>query len=112
VIRKSLILVAAALAVAPPALSGSLLHRPALRVTSLAPLRVVGTRFVARERVRVTATVDTARSSRLVRASSTGTFAATFADLTADRCVAYVVRAVGASGDVAVVKARPLCAPA
>jgi hypothetical protein len=84
----------------------------ALRLLKPAPLQVVGSHFVARERVRVTASADSNSVSKRVRASSSGTFTARFA-FGAGHCSGLRVVAVGNDGSRATLKRIPLpaCMP-
>jgi hypothetical protein len=81
--------------------------KPSLELVSSAPLTVRGRGFRAGERVRVFA----GGASRQVRASSRGSFVLTLGS--GDRCNVVRVRAVSASGAVAVLKvlASPQCPP-
>jgi hypothetical protein len=96
-------LVAVATAVAARgAGSGS---RPTLRLVAKEPLVIKGLAFKHRERVRVTATVNETQRVARVRASYSGSFTATFANVTYDPCsTELVVRAAGARGSTADVK--------
>jgi hypothetical protein len=83
-------------AVAAPARSAL----PRLRLTSMSPVRVAGTRFVHGERVRV----RYGTSLRVVRASPAGSFVAQFT-VSADPCNGPVlITAVGTRGDTAAIK--------
>ena len=75
--------------------------RPALRVVSLSPLVVRGTRFVAGERVKLLVSAGTPRR-RSARADRSGRFTAAFA-LELDPCTSFVVQAFGTSGSRAMV---------
>lgn len=77
------------------------------------PLTVRGTRFLAGERVRVTARTP-AISTRTVRARIDGTFVLSFRGVTVDRCSVTRVAARGSSGSTAGLKLlpSPLCPPA
>jgi hypothetical protein len=79
-------------------------------VTDTAPFTVHGTKFLAKERVSVTVSVNQAWTHR-VTAGSTGGFTTQFPRLSLNRCAAYVVRASGSRGSVAVLKVIPACAP-
>jgi hypothetical protein len=82
-----------------------------LRVIDLTPVTVKGLRFHAGERVRV-ALYANGRQVRRIRATRSGSFVVRFTFL-ADYCTAFNLRAVGASGAVAVAarKRPPECAP-
>jgi hypothetical protein len=87
--------------------------QPRLRLVSAAPLKVRGTAFYPRERVRVTASTGAGVVlRRQVRTTAQGAFVATFAQVVYDPCNSLRVTALGARGDRAVVK-RPMreCAP-
>jgi hypothetical protein len=86
---------------------------PALRLVSKTPLTVKGLHFKARESVRVTLYAG-GRTTRIVRTSAVGSFAASFQDVDLDRCgVGYLVWARGHFGDRASLKIPlPECPPA
>ena len=91
--------------------AGSAAHktRPTLALTSMHPVTVVGTHFVAREWVRVTVSSQSSH----VRAKRNGSFVVSFPALTFSHCSGFVVRAVGAHGTLAVWRLpRPMCLPA
>jgi hypothetical protein len=79
--------------------------QPMLRLVTKHPLVIRGLAFKHRERVSVTTSVnDTQRVARL-RAGNTGSFTATFANVTYDPCSSELfVRAAGARGSTAVLK--------
>lgn len=79
---------------------------PALRLVTTEPLTVRGVHFKSHERVRVTQHVDTTKHSKVVRATSTGTFRVTFtASTPIDPCLESVsVTAVGGRGSSAALK--------
>jgi hypothetical protein len=80
-----------------------------VRVTNLSPATVRGTGFVPGERVRVTVAAGTALTRRVL-AGPAGGFVARFQTITLSWCTAYVIRAVGTSGDTAIVRVRaPEC---
>ncbi len=97
-----------ALAVVPVAIAAVVVHRssdtssPAtarharLLPTRMDPLRVKGTGFVPKERVRLEVVRDMGSSARSVTASTSGTFVVTFSRLSA--CDATTVTAVGSHG--------------
>jgi hypothetical protein len=81
-----------------------------VRIVDLTPVTVQGLRFASGERVRVVLNANR-RQVRTVRAGRGGLFSARFA-FYADACTAFNLRAMGASGAVAVVtrKLPPSCA--
>jgi hypothetical protein len=85
--------------------------RPALKLLSIHPATVRGLNFQSAERVRVYL-VGTQPEMMRVRAATTGTFKAAFADTAFDRCTAFAVRAVGSLGSRALLRFNPECAPA
>jgi hypothetical protein len=87
--------------------------RPSLRFAQTVPLRIAGSHFRARERVRVTATVSAMSSTRRLRASGRGAFVVVFA-VGAGRCSEVRVIAVGSGGSRATLKhlPSPACMPA
>jgi hypothetical protein len=94
------LLVAAALvAGAAASAEGRTAAGPSLKLVKRDPLQVQGLRFKVGERVRVTAASATTSKAitRVVRTIGRGTFSAKLG--TWDRCVAVVVKAVGARGD-------------
>jgi hypothetical protein len=103
---------AALLAATPGTARHDAKQRPVLRVTSSEPVTVTGLRFVARERVRVSLHADSQVHSRRVRATRRGSFTVTFSAATVDRCLGFIVNAVGDRGSRAGLKyAQPLCPP-
>jgi hypothetical protein len=110
--RVLLILVAAAFALGGSAgaaqTSGS---RALLRLTDTQPVKLTGLHFHSGERVRVTVVAETARRTRLVRATRAGAFVATFSELSTDRCGELSAVAVGARGSRATFKLIPLGCP-
>jgi hypothetical protein len=86
--------------------------RPALRLASTNPIRVVGSHFQPGERVVVTYYANRG-AARHVLASGQGTFTAVFSPRLHDRCSGYFVRAIGNRGSRALLKTPlPACAPA
>src|SRR5262249_33700689 len=85
--------------------------KPSVRIRTLAPFSVRGTHFKAKERV--TVTLDR-KWVRHARASANGSFVATFANVTVNRCTAAAVVVVGHQGSRAVLKRLPAlqCLPA
>lgn len=72
-------------------------RRPAVAVTRESPVVVAGRGFAARERVALRAVVGSRAFSTSLRATSAGTFRATFAEADAN-CHPYTITAVGRSG--------------
>ena len=88
--------------------------RPSVRVTDWRPLVLVGTQFRPFEHVviRIVETGSPTLVKRL-RATRRGTFVATLANSTFDRCGELSVLVTGAGGRVAKVRVPlPLCPPA
>jgi len=80
--------------------AGATSSSPTLRVTGVAPVRIVGTGFKARERVTVVVTAGARRLTRFVTTRG-GAFVATF-DLSLPRCgTGFEATATGAGGDKA-----------
>jgi hypothetical protein len=87
-------------------------RRPALQLIDRQPLTLKGSRFRARERVRVTVTLNDHAYVRWTRASRPGTFAVRFGDVHVDRCSGFIARAIGNGGSRASYKLpQPLCPP-
>lgn len=83
---------------------------PVVRISSAAPLTVVGQSFAPRERLRLVVRFDGMRKVRVLRANATGRFTARFVEQTVeDRCSlrASVTRASGRT--VAAKLPAPLC---
>jgi hypothetical protein len=91
------------LGIGPSSGSGGSGSKPALHVASLTPVRVTGTAFRPRERVRVTVAARR-RAAKTVRASSQGGFTVVFASLAADPCTSAYVIARGSAGSRATAK--------
>jgi hypothetical protein len=87
--------------------------RPTLKLTRTNPLSLAGSRFVARERVRVTVTVPGEQAAaKRVTASRRGSFTVTFHNVEYDRCNSLFGRAVGSEGSRAALKLpAPQCPP-
>jgi hypothetical protein len=77
-------------------------------VPDTTPFVVRGSRFKAREKVRVVALVD-GRHVKTVVATAAGVFTARFPEVSVRACMAYIVRATGSKGSVAYVRHRPAC---
>jgi hypothetical protein len=104
-VKRLFVLVLIGLVAASTAAAGS----PRLRVAALSPLTVRGTGFAAHERVRVTVSGDTPATRRVLTGSAGG-FVARFAVVGFGYCTASVIRAVGSTGDKAVLHvAAPEC---
>jgi len=93
--------------------AGAAQRPPVVRVARLDPVTVQGARFRARERVTVTYT-GSVRRTRVVVTSQSGSFSARFAGVTDDPCTGFSLSALGASGDRATARHKPLpaCPPA
>jgi hypothetical protein len=74
------------------------------------PLTLRGTRFSARERVRVSVSTSVSAASR-VTATRAGSFVVSFPGLSYDRCNGLLAVAVGSEGSRARLTAQPLCPP-
>lgn len=75
---------------------------PALRLADHDPVTLVGSKFKPREWVRVTVVVQKTSRSKLVRASATGVFRASFTTLAAPDPCSVTATATGRSGAKAV----------
>jgi hypothetical protein len=97
-------LACSALSLAVPAVAAGPV--PALRLVTAQPLTVRGVHFKPHERVRVTSHLDTSKRTKLVNATSAGTFKVRFAvPMAIDPCLESVrVTAVGARGSEAALK--------
>jgi len=105
-VKRLLILVLIGLTTASAAAAGS----ARIRIVDASPLTVRGSGFVAHERVRVTVDAETSATRRVLTGSAGG-FVARFPAITFGYCTAFVIRAVGANGETAVVRiAAPECA--
>jgi len=105
--RRMIAAIALAAAVAAPA--GATTSKPQLRVDASSPLRIQGLGFRPGEHVTV-ALVAPVHRVRRASATGRGTFVVDFG-ITRDRCSGLFIRAIGASGDHAVVRALPQCPP-
>jgi hypothetical protein len=113
--QRVVVFVVALLACAGTAAQVSARPRPALRLVTLSPLRVHGSGFGARERVRVRLrSLGTLVATRRVRATRRGGFTVGFAGAGIDRCSGFSITAVGRSGRRATVRWRiaAKCPPA
>ena len=79
-----------------------------VRVPDTTPFVVRGSRFKARENVKVVALVKGRRVMNVV-ATTAGVFTARFTDVSVQGCSAYIVRATGSKGSVAYVRHQPVC---
>ena len=79
-----------------------------VRVPDTTPFVVRGSRFKAREKVRVVAQVE-GRHVKTVVATATGVFTARFSGVSAQGCTAYIVRATGSKGSYAYLRHLPAC---
>jgi hypothetical protein len=109
--RRSVVVVAALVALLPAGAGAeSVARKPALRLASASPLTIRGLRFQPEERVRVM--IRGAGATRRVSADNQGSFVASFQELSADRCNALAVLALGSRGSRAELKRPgPLCPP-
>jgi hypothetical protein len=98
------------LVLAIPAHGASSPRRASLKLGSVAPLKIGGKQFGAREPVVVTYVAADDETTRRVgvRARRDGSFEVSF-DLRLDRCTAFTVRAAGARGSRAVLQVAPAC---
>jgi hypothetical protein len=103
---------AAALALAATGSAGA--ATPSLRFLDLTPVKVRGTSFVPRERVKLTLRAGADKRTRTVRTTAAGTFVADFGRLRErDRCSGLLaVTAVGGRGDHAFYKLPAMACPA
>jgi hypothetical protein len=82
---------------------------PHLRITTVSPLTLRGNGFAANERVRVTVSAEISATRRVLTGSGGG-FVARFPTITFGYCTASIIRAVGSTGDTAVIRiAAPEC---
>jgi hypothetical protein len=110
--RRTIVVVAAVVVGLAAGASAARSDRPTLRLADRDPVTLVGSRFVSRERVRVTVTVGDERAEKRVVASRRGTFSVSFPALALDRCNSLFGRAVGSEGSRAAAKLpQPQCPP-
>jgi hypothetical protein len=105
--RRGLPILAAVILIAASQVQA--VSRPSLRATRLTPLTVVGTLFPQGKWIRVTASAGAASQTKLVRASVTGRFVASFA-FRVNPCrtaVLVVARRLGSSTALAQLKLSP-----
>jgi hypothetical protein len=85
--------------------------RATLKLVNKAPLKLRGSGFLTRERVRITVSAQR-RTTKRVIASARGSFVVAFSDVVVDRCHGLTVVAVGAGGSRASLKLpQPHCPP-
>jgi hypothetical protein len=102
---------ACAVALSAPAATDAT-RRAKLQLADREPLTLKGSRFLARERVRVTLTVEGRPYVRWTRAGRPGIFTVRFSEVHVDRCSGFIARAVGNGGSRAEFKLpQPLCPP-
>lgn len=83
-------------------------RRSTVRLLDEAPVTVLGTGFASRERVTIrVAPTSGPAYSKLLRASLTGRFTATFADRSVPECAGYTITAVGGAGSRAKIRELP-----
>jgi hypothetical protein len=105
--RRGLPILAAVILIA--ASQAQAASRPSLRATRLTPLTVVGTLFPRNQWIRVTASAATTSQTKLVRASVTGRFVASFT-FRVNPCrtsVLVTARRLGSSTPLAQLKVSP-----
>jgi hypothetical protein len=103
-----------ALAVGGPGPADAKRPHPHLRVAASAPVKVSGTYFRARERVKIVVVLEEQQSSRFVRASRLGSFTTAFATVYVHPCSSGgTVTAIGSLGSRAAAKIppQPECPP-
>ena len=79
-----------------------------VRVPDTTPFVVQGSRFQARENVRVVALFQ-GRHVKTTVATVAGVFTLRFPKVSIRACMAYIVRATGSKGSVAYVRHQPAC---
>ena len=86
---------------------------PKLRLLDASPVRIAGSGFFPRERVRVSVRTGGAKRTRRVRANSRGRFRVTFKHLAQDACAdSLSATAVGSAGHViSLTRVRRICPP-
>jgi hypothetical protein len=92
--------------------AGGVAQKASLRIVDRDPLTLRGDNFKARERVRINLSAPLSER-RVTRASATGSFRATFLEISAARCDSVRAVAVGGAGSQATVKIlpAPACSP-
>ena len=86
--------------------------RATLRLASTAPLKLRGSGFVARERIRVVVSSGGDRKTQRLRADAAGRFVVAFAEVTVGRCDGLSAEALGSRGSRAAVRLpHPVCPP-
>jgi len=91
----------------PAAARSTTAAKPVLQLIQRAPLKIQGTHFKARERVRLTAVTPQGRAVVTARSTRLGRIVATFGSFSAPLCNRLSVRAVGARGDRATLVVNP-----
>jgi hypothetical protein len=84
--------------------------RPAVHVKTTEPFTVLGSHFVAGERVSVVVRMN-GRYARTVAAKPNGEFAVIFRSISYDACSGYLVVATGSRGSRARIRLTPECTP-
>jgi hypothetical protein len=92
--------------------AGGMAPKASLRIVDRDPLTLRGENFKARERVRVSLSAPLSER-RVVRATATGSFRATFLEVSVTRCDSVRAVAVGGAGSQATLKLlpAPACSP-
>jgi hypothetical protein len=87
-------------------------QKASLRIVDREPLTLRGENFKAGERVRISLSVPLTER-KVVRATATGSFRATFLEISVARCEGVRAVAVGGAGSQATVKflPAPACSP-
>jgi hypothetical protein len=83
--------------------------QPTVTITSMSPVVVRGAGFVSQERVTLTVSAKGSRT-RIVTASTTGSFRTRFVGFSIPRCTPYGVRAKGNHGSFVSWKIVTMCA--
>jgi hypothetical protein len=91
----------------PAAARSTTTAKPVLRLVQRTPLKIQGTRFKARERVRLTAVTPGDRAVVTARSTRLGRIVATFGNFAAPLCKRLSITAVGARGDRATLEVNP-----
>jgi hypothetical protein len=81
--------------------------KPVLQLVQRSPLKVQGSHFKARERVRLTATSTSGSAVVTARTTRLGQVVATFSNFSAPICDGLTVTAVGTRGDRATLVVSP-----
>ena len=109
--RKLIVALGFALALAAPATAGT--ATPTLRLRALHPLVVDAAGFRSAERIRVVLVSPSGSIQRTAVATRTGTAHFQFGEIVLGRCAGFNVRATGSKGSTATLKRPPLpgCMP-